>query len=264
MLCAAIFALEKDNKVKKWLAFAALLLNSFMINLCDTFGCFLACVVAFIFLAIAVAVRDKKFPLMCIVGLVVFVGVNLIAGHWYNDYFANLKTLGGDVGAIAAGGENAQHAGTDRWNLWTLTWGYIKEKPWIGWGTRGITKRLGSESVNGDSIPHNEYLQYGAYYGLPALFCYIAGLAAVFIKAVRKKKHLDNTTLACLTAAFGYMGSAFFGNTVYFVAPFFFIFLGLANVHETDGVIPRPRVDALTLARKFISMQFRKDIRTRD
>lgn len=38
---------------------------------------------------------------------------------------------------------------------------------------------------------------------------------------------LDPMTCACLIVAFSYLGSAFFGNTYYYTAPYFFIFLGL-------------------------------------
>ncbi|MBP5462332.1 MAG: hypothetical protein J6Y20_09430, partial [Lachnospiraceae bacterium] len=33
--------------------------------------------------------------------------------------------------------------------------------------------------------------------------------------------------LACFIASAGYIASAFFGNTMYYTAPFFFIFLGM-------------------------------------
>ncbi|MBR3620947.1 MAG: hypothetical protein IKN56_05515, partial [Clostridia bacterium] len=33
----------------------------------------------------------------------------------------------------------------------------------------------------------------------------------------------------CLVAAFGYIGSAFFGNAIIYTVPFFYILLGLAN-----------------------------------
>ena len=43
---------------------------------------------------------------------------------------------------------------------------------------------------------------------------------------------VDNATLICLVASLGYIGSAFFGNRMIFIIPFFFIFLGLANSTE--------------------------------
>ena len=39
-------------------------------------------------------------------------------------------------------------------------------------------------------------------------------------------------TFACLGAAFSYLVSAFFGNTIYCTAPFLFLFLGMGLVRD--------------------------------
>ena len=44
-----------------------------------------------------------------------------------------------------------------------------------------------------------------------------------------KRKNIDNSTIICLAGALAYIGSALVGNSFIFTAPFFFIFLGLAN-----------------------------------
>ena len=69
-------------------------------------------------------------------------------------------------------------------------------------------------------------------FGIPAALLYIGGLMSIFIKALIRRKSVDNATLVCLTASLGYIGSAFFGNRMIFILPFFFIFLGLANSTE--------------------------------
>ena len=75
-----------------------------------------------------------------------------------------------------------------------------------------------------------------AYYGIPAGLMYLFGLMSVYIKALIKRKSIDNTTIICLAGALAYIGSALVGNSFIFTAPFFFIFLGLAN--NTTGQYP--------------------------
>ena len=81
-----------------------------------------------------------------------------------------------------------------------------------------------------DSRPHNEYLQYALFYGIPAALLYITGCFSVFLQDLRLEDRLDAMTFACLGAAFSYLVSAFFGNTIYCTAPFLFLFLGMGLV----------------------------------
>lgn len=229
MLSAALFALEK-NKAARIFAFFSFCLNSVVLAFNNSFGGFIACLVAFVFLIIAASIKKGKFSFSALATLLVFLAICFAVGLKYESFFSELVSLGNDVEKIATNAEDADSAGTARWGLWRATWGYIKERPFIGYGIEGTVDRLAADT--GQEKVHNEYLDYAVEYGIPAALLYIAGLMSVFIKALIRRKSVDNATLICLTASLGYIASAFFGNRMIFILPFFFIFLGLANNTE--------------------------------
>ncbi len=229
MLSAALFALEK-NKVVRLLSFFSFCLNSVVLAFNSSFGGFVACLVAFVFLIVAASIKKGRFSFAAVAALLVFLAICFVVGLKYHSFFSELVTLGSDVEKIATNDENADGAGTARWGLWRATWGYIKERPFIGYGIEGTIGRL--EADTSQQKVHNEYLDYAVEYGIPAALLYIGGLMSIFIKALIKRKSVDNATLVCLTASLGYIASAFFGNRMIFILPFFFIFLGLANNTE--------------------------------
>ena len=229
MLSAALFALEK-NKAMRIFAFFSLCLNSVVLAFNDSLGGFLACLVAFVFLIAAASIKKGKFSFAALATLLVFLAICFVVGLKYESFFSEIIKLGGDVEKIATNAEDADSAGTARWGLWRATWGYIKERPFIGYGIEGTIERL--EADTGQQKVHNEYLDYAVEYGIPAVLLYIGGLMSIFIKALIRRKNVDNATLICLTASLGYIGSAFFGNRIISVLPFFFVFLGLANNTE--------------------------------
>lgn len=229
MLSAALFAAE-ENKTARTIAFFSFCLNSVVLAFNNSFGGFLACLVALVFLIVAASIKKGKFSFAAVVALLVFLAICFVVGLKYDSFFSELVKLGSDVEKIATNAEDADSAGTARWGLWRATWGYIKERPFIGYGIEGTVEKLLKDT--GQEKVHNEYLDYAVEYGIPAALLYIGGLMSVFIKALIKRKSVDNVTLVCLTASLGYIASAFFGNRMIFILPFFFIFLGLANNTE--------------------------------
>ena len=226
MLSAAL-VLKDKSKGRKAFAFISLVMNTVVLAMNNTFGCFVACLVAFIIMIIADSVIRKKFSFAALGVFGIFLATSFVCGFWYPNFFTQLLGLFTDIQMIVTDDENAADAGTLRWGLWVHTMRYIREKPWIGFGFEGVCERLLEEAEQ--SKVHNEYLEYAADFGIPAALCYIGGLIAVYIKALKKRAQIDGATFCALVAAFGYIGSAFFGNTMVFIAPLFFIVLGLAN-----------------------------------
>ncbi|MBQ6466813.1 MAG: O-antigen ligase family protein [Clostridia bacterium] len=233
MLAAGLAALD-ESKGCRIIAFLIMCLNTFVLAINDSMGPFLAAIVSFVFLFVAVTYKNKKFSFAVLGLFAVFMGIVFVTGLFTPSFFSEFASLGKDVQKIVENDESAGEAGTLRWTLWTHTAHYIKEKPFIGWGIEGTAERLGTET-HADKA-HNEYLENMAYYGIPAGLCYLGGLIAVYIKALIKRKSVDKSTIICLAGALAYIGSAFVGNSFIFIAPFFFIFLGLAN--NTTGQYP--------------------------
>lgn len=247
-LSAAVFVFEKGLK-QKLFAGITFCFNSVALTVNATFGCFLAVCAALVFLAIIAGILEKRFSISAVVPFVLFLFVSFVAGRFFNSFFTDLAGLFEDIKMILGKSENAASgvsligadsaqnvrtagdAGTGRWSLWTSTARYIGDRPLFGSGIEGIGRRLENETGYSDR-PHNEYLQYAAFFGIPAAVLYISGVLAVYIKALRRRMNLDKTSAVCLVAAFGYLVSAFFGNTMYYTAPLLFIFLGIGSSVE--------------------------------
>lgn len=120
--------------------------------------------------------------------------------------------------------------------LWRLTIDRIREKPIFGHGVEGIADYL-SENF-GNNRTHNEYLQYTAFFGIPAAISYVVGVFCVFLAGLKQKTKLDPEMLIALSADFGYCVSAFFGNTMFYTAPYFFMFLGLGFSTGREDALP--------------------------
>lgn len=226
MLAATLVILDK-SKGRKILSFFIFAMDTFVLAIDDSLGGFLACIVAFLFVIFFLTLKNKKFNFAALGMFAAFLGIIFVTGLFTPSYFSELLGFGKDVEKIVTDSENAGDAGTARWTLWTHTAQYIKEKPWIGWGFEGTAERLGTETHA--TKAHNEYLENMAYFGIPAGIMYLAALISVYIKAIKRRKFVDNATICCLAGALGYIGSALVGNSFIFTAPFCFIFLGLAN-----------------------------------
>ena len=226
MLSAAL-CVSEPKKSRRIFAIIVFVMNSFILAINNTLGCFLACIVAFIFMIIAQLLRKGRFSISSLALFIAFLVICFVTSFFYESFFTQLVGLFTDVKKIVDNSEDAASAGTARWGLWLETAKYIKEKPLLGHGFDGIAERL-EEATTSEKV-HNEYLMYAAFFGIPAAIIYIAGLISIYIKALKRRKHVDNATFCCLVAAFGYIGSAFFGNAIIYTAPFFYILLGLAN-----------------------------------
>ena len=205
------------------------LVDTYILILNNTFGCFLAVAAALLFGAIVLVVtrknRSEKLRMLAV--LLAFVAVTLGMRVFGISNSKDITNLVKDVGEIASDSEQAASAGTGRWALWKHTVEYISEKPVFGWGVDGTTVRLGNEADTINDRPHNEYLQWAAFFGIPAALLYLAALCVIMFGMFPRIGKADIISLACFIASAGYIASAFFGNTMYYTAPFFFIFLGM-------------------------------------
>lgn len=216
---------RSSKKILRYLAVASFLANSAVLVINDTFGAFLGCLLGLIFSIIVCSICNRKLDRTAIGMLVLFILTALLADLRGRTLLRNFSQLFVDVEKIASGAEDANRAGTSRWGIVTATVRYISERPLLGFGLEGIGKRLTSDA--GMDRPHCEYLQYAAFFGIPAAISYVLGVFHVFLNGLKHRYALDLYTKAALVAAFGYLVSAAFGNTMYYTAPYLFILLGL-------------------------------------
>lgn len=100
----------------------------------------------------------------------------------------------------------------------------IGQKPIFGWDPEGSDQILAS--LTSVTRPHNEYLQYAVFLGIPGLALYLTSLFTLAVDRLNRLKELDTSTLIAGGSVFAYAASAFFGNTKYYSSPLFFILLG--------------------------------------
>lgn len=226
LVSAALFVKEK-NTALRMISLLSMSINMSVLIMNNTFGCYLAVFAGLIFNCIVVSITSRKFIKLSLLPIAIFVIYTFILSFRFPTIFSNFIVLVSDVGSIVSSKEGSGNAGTGRWTLWTITVECIKEKPLFGFGVEGIAERLWEESNRINDRSHNEFLQYAAFFGIPASISYICGAFSVFWNGLKNKYNLDIYTIAALAASFGYLFSSVFGNTMHYTAPFFFILLGL-------------------------------------
>ncbi len=240
-LCAAMLAGATRRKWKGFFA-AALLANTAVLYFNNTLGAWVGAFFACLFSVVALRIRDGKFNRRSLLAIGLFLGGLIVCGFvdaafisGNNNFLKNFSSLFRDIFDIWAdpNSSNANHAGSGRWAIWKYYLSLVKEHPWSGVGLDGV-RALDIGQEIGQKRPHNEYLQYAAFLGIPGLMQYFLACLSVYIRALRYRRRLDNLTLAALTAAFGYLVGAFFGNTVYNTTPYLYIMLGLGYVNVND------------------------------
>ena len=224
-----LYEKQKSWKIVAIIAFAA---NTVALSLNDTMGSWIGAAFAVIFIAVVHYIIEKKINWKAIILIPVFIICLVIPGLFTGMFEKNVTSLASDVGKIVSGDENAGNAGSKRWAEWNASLEYINENKLFGVGFEGAAYR--DDVMIYNFRPHNEFIEYTLFYGIPVGILYFAGCLGVFIRALKKKKIMDGATLACLTAAFGYLVSSFFGLTVFSTAMFLFFFLGMGYVREKN------------------------------
>ena len=230
-LSAALFACAKSWRWRCFYAFA-LILNTFVLSYNRTRGAWVGGLCACLFLVVACRIREGKFRLWPVAALALFVSVLYLTGLINGKLMSSITTISHDVQIILTEPDSPQanFVASRRWILWKHSLNLIKQYPIFGVGFEGVHVRALTYVTNGR--PHNEFMQYALFYGIPAALLYCLGCAGVYVRAFRRRSSLDAPTLAALTAAFGYLASSFWGLTVYNTAPYLFIMLGLGYVWE--------------------------------
>ena len=232
MLSSSLFVLEK-NKAVKIFCLTNFILNTYVLIINNTFGCYLACAFGLIFNLAVLFIINRKINILAAAAFLIYIVLTIISSFFFDTVMTNFIVLFSDIFKLGSNAEDKGGAGTGRWKLWVFTVKRIIEKPVFGWGTDGIADMMYDKYAI--TRTHNEFLQYTVFFGIPGGISYIAAAVSVFIRAQKNKKKLGNLEIASLTAAFAYLASSFFGNTMYYTAPLFFIFLGLGYGRSHDS-----------------------------
>lgn len=134
--------------------------------------------------------------------------------------------------------ESTVATGSGRASLWYYAGKFMLEKPWFGYGPENLNKVYGEADQIFDR-PHNEYLQFGASLGIPALSFYIAAMVMLCLLVHKKFRNASLMSLGAFCAVISYLIQATFGNTMFYSSPFFFLILGLTQGAFHDTSMPK-------------------------
>lgn len=224
-LIGAAYFLFSENKPAVFGAVSAGL-NLILLAINHSLGSILALLIVLAGTALVIILKDRSH--MRRLGLLVAAAaVALVVGFIISPALRKEFTgLFADLSAILSRTAEGT-AGHRRLQMWTLTAGYISEKPLLGYGCEGIALML-YEAMK-VSNPHCEVLTYAAFYGIPAAILYAAGVIAAIAASLRNTEANRTQQKAACMAAAGYFISSFVGVGMFYTLPFFFIFLGLAR-----------------------------------
>lgn len=127
--------------------------------------------------------------------------------------FADANTM---LDNIDADDVEADSVGSGRGALWRLYWDVMKKYPILG---------VGSENIGASA--HNMFLQIGAYNGFVGLALYLSVFVIGAIRLIQKRKELTNAQKTTAFIVVGYLISGFFGVTMFYTAPYFYIAVGI-------------------------------------
>lgn len=227
VLIGAAYYLFSENKLAIFGA-ASAVLNLIILAINHSLGSILALIIVLVATGILIAVKERssgrKMLLLAAVLAGAFVIALLVSPALRKEFAVLVSDLGAVLGGTAEGS-----AGHRRLQMWTLTAGYISERPLLGYGCEGIAFMLYEAMKVSD--PHCEPLAYAAYYGIPAALLYMAGVIGVILSNIRRTESRSMYQKAACMAAAGYFISSFVGVGMFYTLPFLFIFLGLAARH---------------------------------
>lgn len=230
MAMAGLVIIEKKN-LNKILSLSLLAFNVWSLIINDTFGAYLAVLLGIIFLAIIFIIKNKKNILSVLAVFIVFAGVSL----WMDSQIHTISANFGITYSDAKQGTSNDAGGSSRIGLWKQAIRFIEEKPVFGFGPDGLYSRYYEEGYFNDR-PHNEFLQHAAFMGIPALIFYLVALIGIFIYCIKRIRKLNVCILVTGGMVFAYLISSFFGNTMYYTTPYYFMILGILSAcHRKDA-----------------------------
>ena len=186
----------------------------------NTLGCFLAATIGIAFLICIVGsakkCRGSRLWLLAVVYITIFICTQIYDNSIVNSWGIAKDTLSGE--------EQSFNSTVHRLEMWKQSLAHIAHNPVFGIGLDGsgiIT------FVEGQDRPHNEYIQYALFTGIPGLLAYLTALIALFFGCIRRLKEISNQALIMGAVIVGYCASAFVGNSMYYTTIYYVMFLGL-------------------------------------
>ena len=206
-------------------------LNVYTLINVDTFGSYLAVLFGIIFTIILMLIskKEKNYIIGTLIAFIFFALISIYVDSQTHILRNNFNVFGSDIEKLATGAPDSDSAGSFRIKLWKHAFSYIKEKPLFGYGPEGTYTSWFFEDEVGYDRPHNEYIQCALFMGIPGTVFYITGLIFLFVYCIKNRKQLPSYAIISGITVFAYCISAFFGNSMFYTTPYFFMMLGMLS-----------------------------------
>jgi hypothetical protein len=252
LLSAGMFITEEKTGWQLY-ALVVFLANTLTLPINNTFGAWLAAALAILFMTVIytlyyrhadrqMEIFQSRYQYFKIVAVVVlFFCVSSLYSPVDGSMFEQLGKFLHDIVAVSedSSSDEALNAGTGRWRIWGYCVEFIQQKPIFGWCEDGLVGCFAEKGMIERDRPACEYLQYAAFYGIPALIYYMAAILLIAMDRLKKIYHLSPLILVSAGAVVAYLISACFGNTTNYVTMHFFLLLGMMtgdiNTNKNDG-----------------------------
>lgn len=206
-----------------WISYAVQLV---VLILNNTLGSYLAVFAGMILVCIMERIVRQKLSRRTILLFCSFFVISILVTLFNADILNSILEFGFDIRRLFGDDPDKLNAGTGRAILWYYTLIYISEKPLLGYGVEGIADRLSRDCEL--TRPHNVYMEFAAFFGVPAALCFITGIFHNFLNGLKQKLSLDIDTMTALAATFSFAFSALFGISIFYTTPYFFMLIGLS------------------------------------
>ncbi len=241
-LCMSILCLmglivfEEKGKI---LFSAELFLQMYAIFVNSTLGAYLGVLVGMLFLcAFVLAGKERKSVRgFLLIPVAIFLLTTFMS---YMEWIptssgetmrVNIQQIFGDVKDISEGeGDDAGHG---RVTLWKAGLEMIPKHPLVGYGPENMDPEI-LETIWNDRVD-NEVLQYAIFLGIPGAVYYLLGILSLAFWRFRNLKKTSKGVLIAAACVIGYFFSSMLGNSMFYTAPYFWMFLGIVAVKEESG-----------------------------
>lgn len=231
-----------EKKILKLINLMIYITLIYMLVINDTFGCYLAVlstiIIIFIYCLRKKIITKFLFIIIPFIFISLFVKVN-------NEYLVinNFKKIFYDFGMIKYGLESNENiedtvimnVGTNRGQLWYYGFEFVKEKPIFGYGLDNLENKYLEHNIDMD-MPHNLILGLSATIGIPGMLFYFLAVFLIIIKGLKKYKINDDFSNLSYFVIFAHLISSMFGNTMYYVTPYYVIILGMGMLDLNEDV----------------------------
>ena len=253
ILCSVgLYLYDKGTKRKIWylLGFAfqvyGLLLN-------ETFGSWLAVVLAIPAALVYYAISGKKITSRALIPVALFLLINIFAytgilpggSGWKKASDGFLPTVAWMSGQSEKP-DTVEYGTSVRGKLWKKAVELTIERPVFGFGPDGTPAGYGPPEEPHTDRPHNALLQIAMFLGIPALLAYLSALFLLFFHQWKRLSILRPSILIAAGVVTAYLLSTFTGVPVFYTTPYLFLFLGLVSGRSPLDPLNMPDTPELT------------------